>query len=91
MTDVFNMADISTASPEVVMGLVAMVILMLDFIAPKGGRDWLGYLSILGVLATFTTLMGQRGATQLSSYAQCRVARTFLRVEGPGTGRYVSC
>ena len=70
MTDVFNMADISTASPEVVMGLVAMVILVLDFIAPKGGRDWLGYLSILGVFATFTTLLGQRGATQLAFSGQ---------------------
>jgi NADH-quinone oxidoreductase subunit N len=70
VTNVFNMADISTASPEVVMGLVAMVILMLDFIAPKGGRDWLGYLSILGVLVTFTTLMGQRGTTQLAFSGQ---------------------
>ncbi|MDD5560297.1 NADH-quinone oxidoreductase subunit N [Candidatus Methylomirabilis sp.] len=58
------MADISTASPEVVLSLVAMVILMLDFIAPKGGRDWLGYLSILGVLVTFMTLIGQWGVTQ---------------------------
>jgi len=70
VTDVFNMADISTALPEVTLGLVAMVILALDFIAPKGGRDWLGYLSILGVLVTFTTLIGQRGATQLAFSGQ---------------------
>ncbi|TAL41126.1 MAG: NADH-quinone oxidoreductase subunit N, partial [Methylovulum sp.] len=64
MTQVFNMADLSTASPEVILSLVAMVILTLDFIAPKGGRDWLGYLSILGVLVTFAVLIGQWGTMQ---------------------------
>jgi len=64
MTQAFNMADLSTALPEVVLSLVAMVILMLDFIAPKGRRDWLGYLSVLGVLLTLMVLFPQWGATQ---------------------------
>ena len=64
MTQAFNMADLSTALPEVVLSLVAMVILMLDFIVPKGRRDWLGYLSVLGVLLTLMVLFGQWGATQ---------------------------
>ncbi|MCZ7626636.1 MAG: hypothetical protein M5R38_13395 [Candidatus Methylomirabilis sp.] len=64
MTPVFNIADLSTTSPEVILSLVTMVILTLDFIAPPGGRDWLGYLSILGVVATFATLMGQWGAME---------------------------
>jgi NADH-quinone oxidoreductase subunit N len=64
MTQAFNMADLSTALPEVVLSLVAMAILMLDFIAPKGRRDWLGYLSVLGVLLTLTVLIPQWGATQ---------------------------
>jgi NADH-quinone oxidoreductase subunit N len=58
------MADLSTALPEVVLSLVAMVILMLDFIVPKGRRDWLGYLSVLGVLLTLMVLFPQWGATQ---------------------------
>jgi len=64
MTQAFNMADLSTALPEVVLSLVAMVILMLDFIVPKGRRDWLGYLSVLGVLLTLMVLFPQWGATQ---------------------------
>ena len=64
MTQAFNMADLSTALPEVVLSLVAMVILMLDFIVPKGRRDWLGYLSVLGVLLTLMVLFRQWGATQ---------------------------
>ena len=64
MTQAFNMADLSTALPEVVLSLVAMAILMLDFIAPKGRRDWLGYLSVLGVLLTLMVLIPQWGATQ---------------------------
>ncbi|MBI4381738.1 MAG: NADH-quinone oxidoreductase subunit N [candidate division NC10 bacterium] len=64
MTQAFNMADLSTALPEVVLSLVAMVILMLDFIVPKGRRDWLGYLSVLGVLLTLMVLCRQWGATQ---------------------------
>lgn len=59
MTPVFNMADLSTASPEVILSLVAMAILTLDFVVPKGSRDWLGYLSILGVLGTFMVLISQ--------------------------------
>jgi NADH-quinone oxidoreductase subunit N len=64
MTQAFNMADLSTALPEVVLSLVAMTILTLDFIAPKGRRDWLGYLSVLGVLLTLMALIPQWGATQ---------------------------
>ncbi|PWB77199.1 MAG: NADH-quinone oxidoreductase subunit N [Candidatus Methylomirabilota bacterium] len=64
MTQVFNLADLSTASPEVILSLVAMAILTLDFIAPPGGRDWLGYLSILGVAGTFMVLVRQWGVTQ---------------------------
>ena len=62
MTQVFNMADLSTAAPEVIVSLVAMLILMLDFIAPRGRRDWLGYLSVLGVLLTLMVLIRQWGA-----------------------------
>lgn len=64
MTQVFNMADLSTAAPEVIVSLVAMLILMLDFIAPRGRRDWLGYLSVLGVLLTLMVLIRQWGAPQ---------------------------
>jgi NADH-quinone oxidoreductase subunit N len=62
MTQVFNMADLSTAAPEVIVSLAAMLILMLDFIAPRGRRDWLGYLSVLGVLLTLMVLIRQWGA-----------------------------
>ena len=62
MTQVFNMADLSTAAPEVIVSLVAMLILILDFIAPRGRRDWLGYLSVLGVLLTLMVLIRQWGA-----------------------------
>jgi len=62
MTQVFNMADLSTVAPEVIVSLVAMLILMLDFIAPRGRRDWLGYLSVLGVLLTLMVLIRQWGA-----------------------------
>ncbi len=62
MTQVFNMVDLSTAAPEVIVSLAAMLILMLDFIAPRGRRDWLGYLSVLGVLLTLIVLIRQWGA-----------------------------
>ena len=64
MTQVFNIADLSTASPEVILSLAAMAILTLDFIIPKGDRAWLGYLSILGVIGTFMVLIRQWGVTQ---------------------------
>ncbi len=64
MTQAFNMADLSTAAPEVIVSLVAMLILILDFIAPRGRRDWLGYLSVLGVLLTLMVLVRQWGAPQ---------------------------
>jgi NADH-quinone oxidoreductase subunit N len=70
MTDVFNMVDISTALPEVTLSLVAMAILVLDLIAPKGSRDWLGYLSILGVFITFATLLRQWGVMELAFSGQ---------------------
>ncbi len=70
MTQVFNMADLSTAAPEVILSLVAMMILMLDFIAPRGRRDWLGYLSVLGVLLTLMVVIRQWGAPQYAFSGQ---------------------
>ncbi len=64
MTQTFNMADLSTAAPEVILSVVAILILVLDFIAPRGKRDWLGYLSVLGVLLTLGVLIRRWGATQ---------------------------
>ena len=64
MTQGFNIADLCTASPEVILSLVAMAILTLDFTIPKGDRAWLGYLSILGVIGTFMVLIRQWGVTQ---------------------------
>ncbi len=64
MTQAFNIADLSTAAPEVILSAVAMLILMLDFIAPRGKRDWLGYLSVLGVLLTLMVVIRQWGATR---------------------------
>ena len=64
MTQAFNMADLSTALPEVILSLVAMVILVLDFAWPKGSRDWLGHLSVLGVLVTVIVLVRQWGLTR---------------------------
>lgn len=64
MTPAFNISDLSTSLPEVVLSLVAMSILILDFIAPRGKRDWLGYLSVLGVLLTLVALLPKWGATQ---------------------------
>ena len=64
MTQAFNIADLSTAAPEVILSTVAMLILMLDFIAPRGKMDWLGYLSVLGVLLTLMVVIRQWGTTQ---------------------------
>ena len=64
MTQAFNLADLYTAAPEVILSLVAMLVLALDFIAPRGSRNWLGYLSVLGVLLTLMVLIRQWGAPQ---------------------------
>jgi NADH-quinone oxidoreductase subunit N len=64
MTPAFNVLDLATAAPEVVLTLVALAILTLDFVVPRGTRDWLGYLSVLGVVLTLVVLLRQWGVVR---------------------------
>lgn len=66
----FNLADLSTAAPEVLLSLVAMAVLTLDFVAPRGSRDWLGHLSVVGVLGTLLILFRQWGTTRTAFSGQ---------------------
>jgi NADH-quinone oxidoreductase subunit N len=66
----FNLVDLSTAAPEVLLSLVAMAVLTLDFAAPRGSRDWLGHLSVAGVLGTLLILFRQWGTTRTAFSGQ---------------------
>lgn len=70
MTYAFNVADLTVAAPEVILSLVAMLILVLDFVAPKGSRDWLGYLGVIGVLLVLAAVVRQWGATRAAFSGQ---------------------
>jgi len=64
MTQAFAVADLAVAAPEVILSLVAMAVLVLDFAMPRGRRDWIGYVSILGVIATLVVVAGQWGVAR---------------------------
>jgi NADH-quinone oxidoreductase subunit N len=50
--------------PETILSVVAMVLLLLNVFVPSEQKSYLGYLSIVGIVVTFCTLVGGWGNPQ---------------------------
>ena len=50
MTQGFDLADLALAGPETIVTITGLVVLFLDFLLPGKRREWLGAISIGGLL-----------------------------------------
>jgi NADH-quinone oxidoreductase subunit N len=59
MMQTFNPADLWLLLPEIAITLAGLLVLTLDFLAPDGDREWLAWLSVLGIAVTAGLAWGQ--------------------------------
>ncbi|MFQ5882167.1 MAG: NADH-quinone oxidoreductase subunit N [Candidatus Methylomirabilales bacterium] len=75
MTGAYNPADVLQALPEVFLGVVAIILLILSFVAP-GRRGWMDALSIVGIVGTAVLLFRQVG-TPVSAFSGMYLVDNF--------------
>lgn len=53
MNQPFNPADLALAGPELIITLVGLLVLLLDLVVPGKRREWLGGVSLAGIVLAF--------------------------------------